>query len=214
MPPSRDQAFDKSCAAPKTCLDARDSDASIDMIVNRVRSGDAGAFAEIVSQFHGSLRAYVASRSTIGADPDGVIQQVFLKALEQLERYQIGTSFRAWLLAIARYEVLTETAAIRRELQARSRYGLLALHESISRVTRVADGLDDSPDQLVAALRACLGDLPPFQQQLLKLRYEDGRTACEIADSSNRTEGAIRKQLFSIRNQVRLCIKRRGLGLS
>lgn len=73
-----------------------------DILAARAASGDAPAFAAIVTRHKASLYGYV--RRTVGNGDDGydLLQQTFLSAWLALDRYDAERPLVAWLRGIAR----------------------------------------------------------------------------------------------------------------
>jgi RNA polymerase sigma-70 factor (ECF subfamily) len=69
--------------------------------VERVRSGDNEAFRLLVEQ-HGRAVFRLAFRMTGNEeDAEDIVQETFLKAYRQIERYEARASFSTWLFRIA-----------------------------------------------------------------------------------------------------------------
>jgi RNA polymerase sigma factor (sigma-70 family) len=85
-------------------------------VIARVRSGDPGAYAELV-RAHTPIALRAARALGAGADAEDVVQQAFLKAYYSLERFDAGRAFRPWLLRIVTNETNnTVRGAARRRL--------------------------------------------------------------------------------------------------
>ncbi len=59
------------------------------------------------------IRAWLASAGYPGVDVGEVTQRPFITAFTNLHRYEEGTDLKAWLLAVARFQVRTELATRR-----------------------------------------------------------------------------------------------------
>jgi RNA polymerase sigma-70 factor (ECF subfamily) len=76
-------------------------------LVRQARSGDADAFAQLYDACVDRVYRYIYFRVANDRVAEGVTMQVFFKAWEQLDRYQVfGSSFIAWLYSIARNQVI------------------------------------------------------------------------------------------------------------
>jgi RNA polymerase sigma-70 factor, ECF subfamily len=181
----------------------------VETIVQKVRTGDVQAFSEIVDEFYAPIRWFVFARCPLGGDPESVVQNVFVAALNEIERYTPDTDFRAWLFTIARYKVLTECQKVKRESRDRSLEAQLALAELVD--VKTLD-LDATETDWIEALESCLSHLPSSHQVLVRLRYERNMNLQQIATETSRSIGALKKTFFAIRQRLRLCIERR-IGL-
>lgn len=54
-----------------------------------------------------ALRAYARSLSGWNSDPDDLVQETLLRAIENADKYQPGTHMRAWLFTIMRNRFYT-----------------------------------------------------------------------------------------------------------
>src|SRR5579863_1198404 len=70
-------------------------------VIERARSGDNDAFRLLVEQ-HGRAIFRLAFRMTGNEeDAEDVVQETFLKAYRQIDRYEARASFSTWLYSIA-----------------------------------------------------------------------------------------------------------------
>ena len=68
------------------------------------------AFENVVRRFQREIRAWSVVNSPPGVDADEVARtNFFIAACQRIGDYEIGTNFRAWLYAIARYQLMSET---------------------------------------------------------------------------------------------------------
>ncbi len=178
----------------------------VDDQIRKVQAGDLNAFAEIVRIYERPVRAWVVSRCLPGGDADEVAQKTFVQAFRRIDDYEIGTDFRAWLFAIARYQMMAECTRLKRLADYHTRYAPVALNREIER--RAAES-DDDPNQLLIFLRRCLKELDPQPRQILDLRYAEELPLAEIAELTDRSVGAIKKHLFTLRLKLHECIQRK-----
>jgi RNA polymerase sigma-70 factor (ECF subfamily) len=64
-----------------------------------------------------ALRAYSRSLCTNQATADDMVQEALVKALDNLHRFEIGTSIRAWVFTILRNTYYTALRKSRREVE-------------------------------------------------------------------------------------------------
>ena len=160
-------------------------------LVAWAQSGDAEAFAALYLRYFERVYGYLRMSLRDPHEAEDLTQQVFLKALDHLDTYEVAPhrSFRPWLFRIAR--------------------NLLIDHVKKHRPT-----LLDDPDQMprrapagpadaatVESTLAWMSDsevtlfierLPMPQRQVITLRYMIGLSLEEIADVLGRTPGSVR----------------------
>ena len=182
----------------------KDSD-TLNKAVRRVQSGKRDAFREIVEAMLPVVRAFVAGKSLPGVDVDDVVQRTFVEAYQAIGQYQAGSNLKAWLLTIARYQLMMESTRLKRVADYHARYVPVAL----SRAMEVQLQSDDYADARLIYLRDCMSQLPEHAQRVLRERYETERPFAQIAELLGRSEGAIRKQLCLLRQQLHDCVARK-----
>jgi len=148
---------------------------------------DPAAFAALYQLYFARVYRYLRMRLPREEDAADLTQQVFLRALDALPRYQPRAApFAAWLFAIARHALADRF---------RRRHATLSLE--------VAAGLaaDQGPEDAAIQretherLRELLGTLDPTARDLLALRFAAGLSAPEIAAVVGKRPDAVRKQL-------------------
>jgi RNA polymerase sigma-70 factor (ECF subfamily) len=67
----------------------------------RAASGSRSAFEELVTRYSARLLHFLESRSGPGSDAEDLVQETFLKAYRNIERFDPGRRFSTWLYTIA-----------------------------------------------------------------------------------------------------------------
>ena len=181
--------------------------ADLDKLIERSRRGDTDAFGKIVRHFEKPIRSWVAAHSPPGVSADEIAQEAFIAAYRRLDEFTTGTKFHSWLFTIARYQLMTETTRRRRIADYHNRFAPELIDRELE---RRAD--DSPPEQLVQkleALRSCLTETGESGRELLAWRYDDGIPLSEMAERTGRSVGAIKKNLFKLRQQLHECIQRK-----
>jgi RNA polymerase sigma factor (sigma-70 family) len=121
--------------------------------------GDEGAWSDLVRRFDAVLHA-VANGYRVGADVDDVVQTVWLRALDQIDRIDDPGAIAAWLVTTTRREAM-------RILQRSAR-------EIMTSDVTVTDGSDSAtPETIVlegerrAAVYEAVARLPQRQRRLV-----------------------------------------------
>lgn len=82
-------------------LAAREPEESANLIA-RAKTGDGDAFGRLILFHQNNLQQFVARKVRSREDVADLCQDVLLKAYTKLDRFQGRSSFRTWLLSIAR----------------------------------------------------------------------------------------------------------------
>ncbi|MFB6520819.1 sigma-70 family RNA polymerase sigma factor [Streptomyces sp. NPDC056401] len=144
---------------PSRSQHSADSDAATTVLALAARDGDPGLTDHFVRAMHRDVWRYVAYLSADRQAADDLTQEVFIRALASLPRFQGRSSARTWLLSIARRTVVDSL----RHAAARPR-------------------LSDLDDWQTAVERAQPRDLPGFEDgvaltELLATIPDDRRDA-------------------------------------
>ena len=146
-------------------------------LVRAAQSGDRMAFGALYERYertiHGILLAHVAYH-----DAEDVMQDVFLKALEQLPSLREPGAFCGWLISIAR-----RAAADHR----RTRKFLIDPGPLVNRGT--------PPDRESFVVLDIIKRLPESYRETLILRLVEGMTGPEIAARTGLTADSVRVNL-------------------
>lgn len=167
------------------------------------RRGDRSAFEALV---RGAQRqVYGLSLRLLGSEAEAaeVAQEAFLRAYQNLHRYDEARPFDLWVLAIARNLCLD---ALRR----RSRMRV----EDVEEVKdSLPSGQQSQEEGAIAreehlSLEAAVNALPPEDREVLALYYIQRRTTKEIAQILSVAPGTIMARLFRAREKIRKQLKR------
>ena len=164
---------------------------------------DDAAFVGELTQFQSALRLYV--QALMPGDPacSDVTQAANAKIWQNRADFAAGTSFNAWALTLARYEVLTHR-------KRQSRDARLQFCDELEQ-TVAADLVHATPDEskYQSALQVCLEKLTPRNRRLLLDRYSTTDSLTQFARRVNRTAESLKVTLSRLRKSLGQCIERR-----
>lgn len=181
-------------------------DRQIDEALQRVRGGETAAFEPVVRRFERPLRAWLAAQAPPGVDVDDVAQRSFVAAYTRINEYAPGTNFAAWLYAIARYQLRTETTRLRRVADYHARYAPELLQRELERRAEEAPELWTLR---LEHLQACLETLGEHVRRFVTWRYDEEIPLEEMAARSGRSVAAVKKQLWLLRQKLQQCVETR-----
>ncbi|GIW97971.1 MAG: DNA-directed RNA polymerase sigma-70 factor [Pirellulaceae bacterium] len=172
---------------------------------NHANKANEGFDAEIVRLLVAEqlpLSAYI--RSLLPGDPAAgdVLQATCMRIWEKRQEFCLGTNFRAWAFAIARFEVLNH-----RKQQARDRqlYFSEELEELVTEEMQQHGAVESGH---LEALHRCLQKLRPRQRELLMQRYSGQWTIAQMAQQVGRSADGMRVTLHRLRSLVAQCLRR------
>jgi RNA polymerase sigma factor (sigma-70 family) len=148
-------------------------------LVERIRTGDASAWRELVREHEPMMRRIASQYRLSGQDVDDVVQLAWLRCLEHLDQLTHVDRLRAWLGTICRRECLRLATREQREVP---------LGESA--VTRMIDSRQEEHDPFVetalrddhARLSRAITTLPDRQRLvLLELMEREGHGYIDVS---------------------------------
>jgi RNA polymerase sigma-70 factor, ECF subfamily len=161
-----------------TALDHSDRDPAIESAVARAQADDMEAIRFLYLHYRNNIYGYVLSMLRDPHDAEDVTQQVFLKLISAIRRYQAReVPFTSWILRVAR------NAAVDHLRQRRA----LPCEEVFEPTREYDDAGRDRRWGLEQALLALSED----QRRVVMMRHLVGLSPGEIADRMGRTEASI-----------------------
>jgi RNA polymerase sigma-70 factor, ECF subfamily len=166
-----------------------DEDLDTARLVTRIQAGDRDGYAELYMRYFDRVYGYLRMLLRDSHEAEDVAQQVFLRVLEALPKYERRRQpFRAWLFTIVRNHALTN-------LNKRQRIQLVEPEEIDRRrestadreqLSRVLDWIADRE------LLLFIERLPLAQRQVLVMRFMLDLNSTEIAEMIDSTPEAVR----------------------
>lgn len=144
----------------------------------RAKEGERDAVRFLYVKYSDNVYGYVRSIVRDDKDAEDITQQVFLKLMTAIGRYQErGVPFSGWLLRVARNVALDHLRRHRTTFAA-----------DVAETREISDG---HAEDRARALRAAFEELPEEQRVVVLMRHVVGLTPPEIAERMGRTESSI-----------------------
>ncbi len=158
-------------------------------------------FVALLTEHQSALKLYVSSLLPGEPSAADVTQQANTTIWKKRSDFELGTNFKAWIFAIARFEVLNF-----RKTQAReSRFVFSDELEQL--ITEELPKVSDDLDARQVALRSCLEKLRPMDRELISHRYFSGDTLQGYSDQVGRSVGSLKVTLHRIRTRLAKCVE-------
>ena len=159
-------------------VEHNDRDPAIARAVVRAQAGDMDAIDFLYVRYKNNVYGYVRSMLRDDHEAEDVTQQVFLKLMRVIVKYESReVPFTSWILRVSR-NVAVDYLRQRRPIPT----------EEVFETSRAAD---DSRYERRWGLEQALETLPEDQRDVVMLRHLVGLTPGEIADHLGRTEASI-----------------------
>jgi RNA polymerase sigma-70 factor (ECF subfamily) len=173
-------------------------------ILDEVARGNRDAFRGIVRTYSLPLRSYLASQTHNLDDVDDLAQEVFLAAYRNLDTFQRGDDFGAWLRGIARHKLLDH---VRRS--ARRNRALAAFREEVARVVEadLERAVEDDRSETIEALLRCVAQLPEKLRRVVRAGL-DGDKPAALAEALAMSVGAVYNLHYRANQLLRTCLQK------
>ena len=166
-------------------------------------------FEVLVRQNEASLITYLR---TMVRDPglaDDLFQETLITAWKRFDHYDQSLPLTPWLRGIALN--LARNAGRRRQRECLI-FGD-TVNAAVEDTIQSFEELDgDDWSEKSSALSDCLTQLPTGPRELLRCRYEENMTASAIAELTQSSASAVRKQLQRIRDALAQCVAGKTAG--
>ena len=173
----------------------------LEWIVAARDAGDQDAFAEIVYSFQDAVYNLCYRMLGERTEAEDATQDAFIKAYNNLDRYDTNRSFKTWLLSI------TSNHCIDRLRKRRMKY--LSLDDPLPGNMQLALSSNQPGPEAIATqnerseyIQQLLDDLPPDDRAGIILKYWYDYSYAEIAVALDTTESAVKSRLFRARRSL------------
>jgi RNA polymerase sigma-70 factor (ECF subfamily) len=183
---------DAAGADDQEVVGADDAAGAIERAIERAQHGDADGLNTLFRTFGAPVVGYLRSRGV--SDPDGIANEVFVRAFRNIHTFRGDASrFRSWLFTIA------QNASIDDSRRRRRRVAEVPISERID--TPGGNAEEDAIAQLAhGRVEALLATLSPDQRDVLMLRI--------VADLTVEETGAVVGKSY----EAVKALQRRGLA--
>lgn len=162
-------------------------------LLARWSAGDGEAGNSLFQRHFESIFHFFYARASAAAEE--LTQATFLGAVEARDRFRRDASFRTFLFAIARRQLLKHFERVRRHAVVTFRsHSLADLGTSLG--TRVAAGRDE------VRLRQAMSRLPIDHQLALELHYWEGLSTADVGEVLGCPQGTVKRWLWRARRQL------------
>jgi len=170
------------------------------------QGGDERAFADLVKRHSGGLHRAVARILNDDAEGWDVVQMAFLKAWQQLDRYDPRWSFATWVYRIGTnvaIDLIRSRKSRERTHQAGMEHRLRLVGDSVPTSHAAEEGDVSNVISLVLPV------LSPQQRAAFVLREIEDMDTSEVAEVLGCTSTTVRNHIFQARKALRLEIEKR-----
>ncbi|MGD9128007.1 MAG: sigma-70 family RNA polymerase sigma factor, partial [Planctomycetia bacterium] len=131
-------------------------------------------FGRLLIEFQPQIYGYIRSFIPHECDAEEVFQEVASVLWKKFDDFQAGTSFLAWALSVARYEVMYFWRKQSRDL-------LWFDDDLLDNVADDTVAVSSQAEEMHAALKGCISKLTPRQKDLIQHRYQTSTSVIKLA---------------------------------
>ncbi len=156
-------------------------------LVDKARKHDSEAFGKLYDIFFGKIYNYVYYKVGDTTEAEDLTEQVFMKALEAIDKFEWkGVPFSSWLFRIASNVVIDY-------YRTRSRVTMVPVEDFTVEVGETESSEEAAikrftQEKLYIAISRLTGE----QQQVIILKFLTNLSNVEIANTLGKTEGAVK----------------------
>jgi RNA polymerase sigma-70 factor (ECF subfamily) len=188
-------------AAAQTFDASTSSDEAL-LIERVVRDGDEAAFEVLYDRYLPRVYRFVSRRVRNRADTEEIVQEVFINIFSSIGSFRGEAPFAAWVLGLTR-----RTIANRFKKKRHVTVPLAPDDEpetvdlTIPMLRREPTPLDhyECSERIAQLESAAAQELTPEQRQLFEMHHLDHRSIHEIAVALDRSEDAVKSNLYRAR---------------
>ena len=158
----------------------------LDLLVLAMQGGEKRAFTLLYRHFHTDLRRFAAYLLANPAAAEDVVQNVWLKISQRIDRLQDPAVFTSWLYRAVRWEVKD--------------YQKQAAQRLTEPFTDLHDATVKQPEAPDNELARAIASLPPDVREVVQLYYLHELALQQIALVLEIPEGTVKSRLHRARN--------------
>ena len=180
------------------------------ILLERARTGDVTACEALIRRHNRSLYRVIRSVLKTGSDVEDTMQDTYVAALGNLDRFEGRSRFGTWLLTIGTNAALARMRQQMRVVQLDDLPDLDDLesvadfpgHPTPTPEQQVADS------ELIAIVQEAVDRLPYDYRQVFMLRTIEGLNTTETAEVLGLGEDAVRQRLHRAREMIQADVRR------
>lgn len=195
-------AMSTAHAITNTFVNRIDRESDDQSLVRRARDGDFSAFEQLFERHRTLVYRFAYQMVQRRDDAEDIVQEAFVRAYQNLNRYRDEAKFTTWLLRIVS-NLCTDQARMR------TRRDSLEQQEAKGSLLWMTEGETVDPvqdmesDRRVVLLRKAISALPAHHRQVIVLRDLEEREYGEIAEILGCTVGGAKLRVLRARRALK-----------
>jgi RNA polymerase sigma-70 factor, ECF subfamily len=164
-------------------------------------SSKTNEFLRLLMANQRRIYAFILTMVPNHGDAEDLFQETVLLMWSKFDSFARGTSFAAWGITVAKYQILS----VRKRHATR---GMLFSQAAVELLHQESDRFLEQTDVRMQALRQCIDKLGPQDYELIRKRYRDEVTIQSIAQQMGRSVQGIYKRIVRIHDSLLHCVRK------
>jgi RNA polymerase sigma-70 factor (ECF subfamily) len=173
-------------------------------LLKLMADGDKSAIGALFARHGARVYRFAVRITGDSSAAEDVVNDVFLEAWRQADRFEARAQVSTWLLAIARHKAIASTR--RRSDEQLDNDVSLAIEDPAS---SPEDALCDHDRG--AVLRRCLARLTPTMREVIDLVYYHHKSVAEVAEIVAAREKTVKTRMFYARKRLAELLAEEGI---
>jgi len=189
--------------------DASESSLQDDVLVKRAKDGEERAYQQLVQKYERALQFHILKMIKDSSKTEDLVQESFVKAFENLSRYNTDYAFSTWLYRIATNHTIDylrkkklQTLSIDEPIDSPDGNLKIQLKAENSQADR--DIIRKQRQQMVGN---AIEDLPDKYRAVIKLRHMQEKSYQEISKILDLPLGTVKAHIFRARELLYKALK-------
>ncbi|NBA87894.1 sigma-70 family RNA polymerase sigma factor [Emticicia sp. CRIBPO] len=167
-------------------------EAEDNVYIDRIKKGDPASYGFLVDKYKDMAYTIALRILHNSGDAEDAAQESFVKAYQQIHRFEGKSKFSTWL-----YTIVYRTSVTKRQ---KSKAEVFSIHDHFSD-TYMADDDQNQVERLQASdeqkfISQAIAKLPPVESLLITLFYMNENSIKEIMEITGLTESNVKVKLF------------------
>jgi RNA polymerase sigma-70 factor (ECF subfamily) len=164
-------------------------------------SSKTNEFLRLLMANQKRIYAFILAMVPNQVDAEDLLQETVLLMWSKFDSFTPGTSFAAWGITVAKYQILS----VRKRHSTRS---IRFSQAAIELLQSQSDRFVEQTDSRTQALHKCIRKLNESDYELVCMRYRDEVTIKSIAEQMGRSVQSIYKRIARIHDVLLRCVRR------
>ncbi len=134
-------------------------------LVEQIKSGDQGAWRQLIDRYHGRLVAFAKARTASLSDAEDLVQEAFVGFIQSLDHYDLSRSLETYLFTILRYKLFDQ-------LRQRKMTLISEPNDAEDWWDRIIPGTTETPSGVAATMEAEIAQENLLAEMLRQLIHE------------------------------------------